>query len=526
MRMMTLCVLYLTVCIGVVMAVGCSDTNGDDPKDVGFGETLQDTGTADMGGSDTYDDTSATDTGGGFDSGADGSDDIVDSSGNADLGSSDDGIVPDTTVDTVDGGGDITVGPDTEESWDEAFDHVFPEDHVVSLTLQFAPGDWETLLSEWATQELKNEFEAAFTFDDESLTSVGVRLKGLNSIGGAGQPGSPVYGKYPLKIDFNTFGGPRFHQVDEINLGVNISDPSLMRERLAERVYAAMGVPSSRSAYGNVVINGNPVGLYTMVQVIDKRYLKERFGTQAHADDGNLYKCLHNGLDICSLKWRGDKKEDYIQAQRCLGGYEACGLVLKTNEDDATLNDYADLITFLDVLNHTPDEQFADVILQVFDVDSFLRLTAVAMATSNWDSYFGKGHNYYLYYRPDTQRFMMLPWDLDLTYEGPLCNPDPVGLDCWGPGERPLIQRILNVPKFKDQYREYLKQLVEGPFTAETHAIWIAEFNALLAPLVGSDPNIADTTGYFEQTDVSGKGEGNLLSFVTTRQSEILSALK
>jgi spore coat protein CotH len=34
---------------------------------------------------------------------------------------------------------------------------------------------------------------------------------------------------------------------------------------------------------------------------------------------------------------------------------------------------------------------------------------------SNLDSYLGFGHNYYLYLVPGTNKFVFIPWDLDLS---------------------------------------------------------------------------------------------------------------
>lgn len=429
----------------------------------------------------------------------------------------------DTAGDATDAGQDTAHDAGApEDPWAAAFDHVFPQDHVVDLKLAFPDGGWAKLLAEWQQTQTKTEYPASFAFDDETLDVIGVRLKGLNSLNVPVEGEAPLDGKYPLKMDFNTFGGPRFHEIDEVNLSINVSDPSLMRERLAERVYGAMGVPATRSAFGKLTIDGAYVGLYTMVQVIDKRYLKERFGTQDHADDGNLYKCLHNNQDICSLKWRGDKKDDYIQLENCAGGYQTCGLLLKTNEDDPAQNDYADVIFLMDVLAHTPDEGFAEAIDAIFDVDSFLRLTAVAMVIGNWDSYFGKGHNYYLYHRPDTGKLMMLPWDLDLTYEGSLCSPDPTMPDCWGPGARPLVQRILAVPEYRAAYVGYLAEIVDEVLTSETHAAWIAEYDALIGGLIAGDPNIADKDAYGAAISPVGAGGSNLFSFIEARRKELL----
>ena len=48
----------------------------------------------------------------------------------------------------------------------------------------------------------------------------------------------------------------------------------------------------------------------------------------------------------------------------------------------------------------------------------FLRFLAANALLSNLDSFLGFGHNFYLYLRPDTNKFVFIPWDLDLSLAG------------------------------------------------------------------------------------------------------------
>jgi spore coat protein CotH len=63
-----------------------------------------------------------------------------------------------------------------------------------------------------------------------------------------------------------------------------------------------MGVPASRSSFAIVYINDVLWGLYTMVESIDGKFLKERFGDKK----GNMYKCSFG-----DLKYLGDNPEIY-----------------------------------------------------------------------------------------------------------------------------------------------------------------------------------------------------------------------
>ncbi|MBL4689001.1 MAG: CotH kinase family protein, partial [Nannocystaceae bacterium] len=409
-----------------------------------------------------------------------------------------------------DGSGESTgTGPQGVD-WDAAFDHVFPQDHVVQLTISPAPGGWNALLSEWDNVGTKSYYEASLSFDAEAIDSVGFRIKGWSSLdNGSGPGGGPSFGssqpggKFPLKIDFDRFDGPRFHDVNKVNLGNNWADLSYMRERLTNRLYLAMGVPAARTAYARVTVEGHNNGLYTAVQQIDRCFLEEHFGDDN--GDGNLYKAVFTQTDIGALTWQGPNKADYVSSDTCPSG-APCGLVLKTNEDDPTKNDYADLIGFLEVLNQTPDPQFEAAIQEVFDVDAFLRLAAVSVVTSSFDGYLGMGHNYYLYNRPDTGRFMMLPWDHNESYAGHPCGANAVTFDintpvCDQRGHNfVLAYRIFDVPTFSAQYRVYVQELVDTVFTEAQHIEWINEFNALIQEHIADDPNYIQSSAVYERS--------------------------
>jgi spore coat protein CotH len=427
---------------------------------------------------------------------------------------------------------------------------VFPQDHVVELILTPPTGDWEALLADWDASQAKVWYATEFQFDDEVRNPVGMRLKGWSSLlygtgfgGGEAEPGnSHPGGKFPLKVDFDRYGGTHFHELDRVALNNNWADISYMRTRLSSRMYESMGVPSSSTAYARVTVDGWDSGLYSLVQTIDKRFLKSRFGTVGGADDGNLYKIVFTQTDIGALTWQGDLKEDYIDTSECTGGNTECGILLKTNEDDPLLNDYADVIAFIDVLNHAPEETFAEEIEAVFDVDSFLRLAAVSVVLSSFDNYFGMGHNYYLYHRPDTDRFMMIPWDLNETYAGHPCGESMINFDVHDPvcnqrgHDFVLSDRILAVPEFRQQYLDHVAEVVNAWLTPEVHQQWIDEFDGLIADHIATDPNyIAEFSDY--QTSLgsdppSGQNLGghggieyNLMDFVTRRRQAVLNQL-
>ena len=75
-------------------------------------------------------------------------------------------------------------------------------------------------------------------------------------------------------------------------------------------------------------------------------------------------------------------------------------------------------IDFTRLVNRADDEQFNKQIGTYLDVDEFLRFIAVNALVANLDSIFSMGHNFYIFLNPKTNKFMFLPWDLDLSLAG------------------------------------------------------------------------------------------------------------
>jgi hypothetical protein len=443
-----------------------------------------------------------------------------------------------------DGDGDGDGDADAEPDWPSELDHVFPQDYVVNISLDFAEGDWGAMIQDFIDFFIKEYRPAAFAFGEESLPEIGARLKGFSSlvyIMDQQMSFDPTL-NFPLKLNFDYYGGERFHHLDKLSLGNNWSDLSYMRERLAGRAYEAMQVPVARTAYCAIDVDDTYLGIYTMTQPIDKRFLKAHYGVSDGMDDGNLYKCSRTEDDHCRLVWKGPNKSDYITTD-CPEGYDECGLLLKTNEEDPALNDYSDLIEFIDVVNNATDEEFVTRIEEVFEVDSFLRLAATTVALSSFDSYFGMGNNYYLYHRPDTGRFEMIPWDFNMTYGNFNCgspqDPDPSipnsdmtqaavdGSFCGSSTEDyPLAERIFAVPAYLDTYRGYLRDMAETVLTPDQQQAWIEEFDDLIGVGIAPDPNYpGDYNDYQEALSAlpSNPWFGyNLMDFVQRRQAFIL----
>lgn len=418
----------------------------------------------------------------------------------------------------VDGGGSgADAGPDGGDpgdvDWQAEFDHVFPTDRVVQIHIDFHdPTAYDQMVAAASSDPNDTPFFAAdFGFDDEQVTDVGVRLKGNSSLWNSGDGQRKSF-----KVHFEEYvDGQSFHQADRLNLHNGFMDPSLMRESLAYGLAGELGLVAPRTAHAEVWVDGERHGLYAMVQQIDSRFLKERFGEEDNADDGNLYKCY----DGCPLGYWGDDPEYYqgyppdgIPSPPCDDATDECGLQLKTNEDDPALNDFADVIGLVQAIDAVlQDPSATDQLEAVFDVEHYVRFQAWSLVLSNLDSYFGSAHNFYLYHRPSDDRFQFVPWDVNLafgTFECPdFCSEQEPTLEvdlllpCFDedadppPADRPkpLVGVVTQVPEYRELYCEALETLVGAVYDASQQQDEIAALHAILdeprqQPAVMSQP--------------------------------------
>src|SRR3989344_462067 len=121
---------------------------------------------------------------------------------------------------------------------------------------------------------------ATVTIDGTIIDSTGVSLKGNSSFAYPGQ-------KKPIKLEFNEYvSGQKFDGLKTLNLNNNMLDPTQMREKLLLDFMNEKGIHAPRCSYAKVSYNGSYVGLYKVLEAIDKTYLNTHFRTNG----GNLFK--------------------------------------------------------------------------------------------------------------------------------------------------------------------------------------------------------------------------------------------
>lgn len=415
-----------------------------------------------------------------------------------------------------------TAGGESIEDLRASFDGVFATNRIAPVSFSSEAG-WQSMLDSFLAEGDETYKPAAFTFDAEALPRVGLRIKGKVRDG----EGSPEK-KYALKINTNYFEGERFRGIDKIHFENNNPDPSAMRQMIASRLFRAFGLPSPRMSYARVTMEGQDFGIYTMIQDVDKRFLKDSFGTDESADDGNLYRCVET---YCSLEFHGKTKESYFT--KACADQNGCGLVLETNLDDPALNDYTDLIDFVDFLANSTDAEFAAGVEAWLDVPMFLKFLATSFASGAYEGYLAAYNNFFIYKSPVDGRFIFIPWGMDKSYGESTCTDGTIPADPfapWCPGQkRTLAERLLAVDSFKAQYVALLRELLENHFTEAGHKAWVDELDALAGESIASDPKYMHDPAAFEPSARDGSEElgiTGILQFVRERRTAILAALE
>ncbi len=337
-----------------------------------------------------------------------------------------------------------------------AFHPVYNDSVVATIRVVIDPDSLAAILNP-ANADSDHEYPATFIFDNgrvrDTLQNIGFRLRGNTSRDAR---------KKSFKVSVNSFvRGRKFLGLEKLNVNSEHNDPSIIRAKICWDLFAASGVKASRSSHTRLYINSVYWGLYINVEHIDENFALDRFGN----NDGNLYKCLWPA----DLSYLGNDPNLY---KRVVGGrrmYE-----LSTNKE---VDDYTDLANLVSVINLTPNDGFIAAIQEVFNVNGFLRLLAVDVATGSWDDYWFNKNNYYLYHNTATGKFEFIPYDYDNTL-GIWWTSIMAGVNwgtrdiyAWGhPTEsRPLTMRILAIPELRNRFTFYVRRLLQRNFV-ETKA--------------------------------------------------------
>ncbi len=356
-----------------------------------------------------------------------------------------------------------------------------------SLNAILAPGNEESF----------HEYPATFVYTSAALVdtvyNVGFRLRGNTSRNAD---------KKSFKVAFNSFENKKFQGLEKMNLNGEHNDPSIIRSKLAWDIFRLMEVPGSRSSHVKLYINNEYRGLYINVEHVDEEFVDLRFGNK----DGNLYKCLWPA----DLNYINSDPNSYKMSDNGRRTYD-----LKTN---TSADDYSDLANFITIINNEPIATLPEALEPIFNVDSYLRFLVVETFTGHWDSYSVNKNNFYLYNNTATGKMEFTPYDMDNTY----------GIDWFGINwatrdinnwwneweDRPLTERILQVPEYSARYNFYFSKLLNEITNPSIYFPQIDAMKNMISPHVANDSYHSQDYGW-DYNDFSDSYTDDLGGHVT-----------
>lgn len=218
---------------------------------------------------------------------------------------------------------------------------------------------------------------------------VGIRLKG--SEGGSFRKLED--GKAAFKIKCNFVSGEKCLGLKKMTLNNMVQDPSMVHETLAYETFRANGVPSPRTGFAYVRVNGEDFGVYLNLETYDDVFLKRQYGD---FDD-----------DVQHL-YEGEYGDDVVP-----GGEED----FEVDEGDEGPGEINDLEALIEAVSGESGEAWPTRV----ELGEMATMWAVEKYIDHWDGYSGhvepfqaalRPNNYYLY-SDLLGRFQMLPWGTD-----------------------------------------------------------------------------------------------------------------
>jgi hypothetical protein len=293
----------------------------------------------------------------------------------------------------------------------------------------------------------------------------------------------------------------RLAGMTRINLKAMYNDPSQMREALAWRLFGIAGIAAPRHTYAKLAFGEKYRGLFSVIEQVDRRFLKDNFGENHH---GNLYKTGCRDIGCATLAYRTGPDGDDSGRQYFIPGPAERTYRLKTNKNNPDANTYDDLACFIRTINgiglrggkeRFDTDAFRESVDGIMDASAFLRWAAVNMLLGSWDNYYATPSNYYLYNSGhkgaakdfvSSPYFTFIPWDYD----------NCLGIDYFGtrwqygdiqdwPGNTrrywrnrhtsniPLVQNLLRNHDYFQYYLDYMEHMIDTEFNPRAFAAQI-----------------------------------------------------
>lgn len=314
----------------------------------------------------------------------------------------------------------------------QSSDDFFNPEALQRIDLWMNSTDWSKLKA--AFQE-NTYYPADVVWNGQTVRNVGIRSRGLGSRS-ATKPG--------LRVDLDrystsqTFLGLKSFVLDNL-----VQDKSGIRETVAMRFFARMGIPAPRETHTRLYVNGDYAGLYALVESVDKTMMGRVFGSIGDdvQNDGYLFEYNY----LLSNPWR------FGYEGAALDPYKA-RFDIKTNESKSETTIWGPIEELVRLVNSTASASFESTISPRLDLVAFVRYIAMQTFIAQNDGFNGYDgmNNFYFYRLEDSDRHVFIAWDEDNAFLGPDFG-ITTRLD-----ENILTRNTLQLPGFGSQYYQVL----------------------------------------------------------------------
>ena len=429
-----------------------------------------------------------------------------------------------------------------------------------TIFIEFPGADWETELADFYRTDV--EMPVDMTVDGKEYKGVGVQFRGNSSFFGvsAGQKRS-----FNIRMEYGDHKG--LYGYKTLNLLNCHADPSFLRHVLYDHI-TGQYLPTSKSNYVKLVINGTSWGVYLNIQQYNKDFLADWYDTKK----GIRWKVPANPQRAPGLRYFGENLDDYKSY-----------IHLKTTEaPEASWNDIVKLSRLLD---ETPADKVEEVIGEVLNIDRALWFIAIDNLLMDGDGYLSRASDFLMYQDPGG-RINLMPYDSNETFglhggggggggsrrgrgrrpgdaggrrpSGPFGRPPRLGGDDAGrpderrpstpppqeagresgqfsqsplefenSRERPLISKLLSAPNLKARYLAHVKTILDESLDWKVIGPVVKDYRSVLGDEIARDTTKLYPTEAYEQ-GVDGNYSGGrrpvtgIKNFVTGRRSYLL----
>ncbi len=309
-------------------------------------------------------------------------------------------------------------------------DDLFNEGALQEIALTINSRDWNDLREKFAENTY---YLADLRWRTLTIRNVGIRSRG-DASRNAAKPG--------LRVDFDRYSASQqFLGFKSLVLDNNVQDPAMLRERVAMKLFREMGLPSPRVVHARLTVNNQFLGLYSMVEPIDKKFLKRALGE----NDGYLYE-FQRPDDHYDFGYRGEELEAY-----------AALFEPKTRESASMFDLYRPIKEMMQAISETPGHRFVETVGEFLDVRKFLTYVATEAFLAERDGMLGEWgvNNFYLYRYEKRMRFELVVWDRDTSMFDSEMGP-------YNRTERNVLaRRLLEDPEMRGHFDAALRRCAE-----------------------------------------------------------------